>query len=136
MSNIKVIEEIYASFGRGDIPAILRHLAEDVEWEYAYRAAPNPVPWLQPRREKTGVAEFFKSLQDNLDIHRFGVNALAEGANLVVGIIDIEMTVKRTGKRIAEHDEAHIWRFNDAGMVVRFRHCADTYQQALALDGT
>jgi ketosteroid isomerase-like protein len=135
MSNVKVVQDIYAAFGRGDLPAILDKLADNVDWEYGYRVAPNPIPWLQPQRGKDGVAGFFKSLQDNLEIHGFGVNALAEGPNLVVSLFHIEATIKKTGKRIVEQDEAHIWHFNDAGKVVRFRHCADTYQQAMAYSG-
>lgn len=33
-SNIQTVQEIYAAFGRGDIPAIPGHLAENVIWEY------------------------------------------------------------------------------------------------------
>lgn len=134
MSNMKQVEEIYAAFGRGDIPAILDKQADDVDWDYAYREAPNPIPWLQPQRGKEGVAGFFQSIQENLEIHSFRVNALAEGMNVVIALFDIEATVKRTGKRIVEHDEAHVWHFNEAGKVVRFRHCADTYQQAMACE--
>jgi len=50
----------------------------------------------------------------------------------LIALIDIEATVKETGKRIVESDEAHIWQFDEAGTVVRFWHCADTYQQVMA----
>ena len=33
VSNLATVRGIYAAFGRGDIPAILDALAEDVEWE-------------------------------------------------------------------------------------------------------
>jgi ketosteroid isomerase-like protein len=133
MSKIKLVQDIYAAFGRGDIPAILDKLADNVEWDYAYRASPNPVPWLQPQHGKQGVAEFFKSLQDNLEIKRFAINELAEGPSVVVAILDLEAMVKRGAmKPIIEQDEAHIWHFDEAGKVVRFRHCADTYQHVTA----
>jgi ketosteroid isomerase-like protein len=134
MSNVTAVRSIYAAFGRGDILAILDKLAEDVDWDYAYRAVANPIPWLQPQRGKEGAAAFFRALQENLEIHRFAVSAPAEGSDLVVALFDIEATVKATGKRFVEQDEAHVWRFNDAGKVNRFRHCADTYQQAVALN--
>lgn len=135
MSNMSVVQDIYAAFGRGDIPTILDKLADDVDWDYAYRAAPNPIPWLQPQRGKDGAAGFFKKVQDNLEIHRFAVKTLTEGLNVIVALFDIEATVKPTGKPIVEQDEAHIWHFNDAGKVIRFRHCADTYQQVMAYEG-
>jgi hypothetical protein len=135
MSNIDAVKGIYAAFGRGDVPAILEKLADDVDWEYAYIGAPNPVPWLQPRRGKDGVAKFFPSLQDNLEFQRFAVNELAEGPSLVVALLYLEAKVKKNGRRIVEEDEAHIWRFNTAGKVDRFRHCADTYQHVMAYQG-
>lgn len=134
MSNLEVVQDVYAEFGRGDVPAILDKLADDVDWEYAYRVMPNPLPWLQPREDKAGVAKFFESL-GSLEFHAFTPKAFLEGAGLVVALIDLEATVKETGKRIVETDEAHIWHFNEAGKVVRFRHCADTYQQTMAYNG-
>ncbi len=101
-----------------------------MEWEYAYREAPNPVPWLHPRRGKQGGA-FFQSVQDNLEIHGFAVNALAEGPGVIIALFDIGATVKRTGKRIVARDEAQVWHFNEAGKAARFRHCDDAYQQAM-----
>ncbi|MCL4858277.1 MAG: nuclear transport factor 2 family protein [Caldilineaceae bacterium] len=131
MSNLKVVQEIYIAFGQGNIPGISEHMAEEVDWEYAYRQAPNPVPWLQPRDGKAGVAQFFESL-GALEFHQFVPKVLLEGPDLVVALIDLEATVKKTGKRIVERDEVHIWHFGEAGKVVRFRHCVDTYQHALA----
>ena len=32
--NTETVQEIYASFGRGDIHAILAKLREDIEWEH------------------------------------------------------------------------------------------------------
>lgn len=40
MSPIETVRQIYAAFGRGDVPAILACLAEDVDWEYGQ--PPNP----------------------------------------------------------------------------------------------
>jgi ketosteroid isomerase-like protein len=33
MGNLEVVQEIYEAFGRGDVPAILDHLADDVGWD-------------------------------------------------------------------------------------------------------
>lgn len=62
MSNLQTVQEIYAAFGRGDTSAILDKLADDVDWDYGYWDAPNPVPWLQAQRGKAGAAKFFESL--------------------------------------------------------------------------
>jgi ketosteroid isomerase-like protein len=135
MSNLQTVQTIYEAFGRGDVPTILEKLADDVDWDYAYRRAPNPIPWLQARRGRAGAAAFFESIATGLDVHSFAPKVLLEGQGVVMVIFDIECTVKRTGKRIVENDEAHIWYFDDQGKVSRFRHCADTYQQVMALEG-
>ena len=45
MSNIGTVREIYEAFGRGDVPAILNKLDDNIEWETQNPVA--GVPWLQ-----------------------------------------------------------------------------------------
>jgi len=130
--NSNAVREIYEAFGRGDIPAILAKLDENVEWEYG--TAPHEVPLLQPRRGRQEAAKFFESLAA-VEIHSFVPKAILEGEKVVVALIDLSATVKKNGKKIVEQDETHVWRFNDAGKVVRFRHCADTNQHVQAYRG-
>lgn len=125
MAPVDTVHQIYQAFGRGDVPAILDQLAEDVEWEYGISST--DVPWLQPRRGRAQVAEFFQALAA-LEIQKFQPKAFLEGGSLVVALVDLEATVRSTGRRVVEEDEAHIWRFDAAGKVSRFRHRADTYQ--------
>lgn len=53
---------IYEAFGRGDIPTILSHMADDIKWEqWADNTAQQAgVPWLQARHGKAGSSNFFK----------------------------------------------------------------------------
>jgi ketosteroid isomerase-like protein len=115
---------MYEAFGRGDIPAILAALAEDVEWEYGVNST--DVPWLQPRRGRAAVAGFFEAL-GAIDFHSFRPKALLESGPTVVSLIDLDATVRATGRKVVELDEVHIWHFDEAGRVVRFRHRADTH---------
>ncbi|HET7480595.1 MAG TPA: nuclear transport factor 2 family protein [Rubrobacteraceae bacterium] len=131
MQNVAVVGQIYEAFGRGDVPAILDHLAEDVEWEYGVDST--DVPWLQPRRGRQEVPGFFEAL-GALEIHSFAPKTMLESDDVVVAIVDFEATVKETGQRISEEDEAHIWHFAE-GKVVRFRHRSDTHQHQLAYQG-
>jgi ketosteroid isomerase-like protein len=127
--HIDVVQDIYRAFGQGDVPAILARLAEDVEWEYGVNST--DVPWLQPRRGRAGAAEFFASLA-GVDIQRFQVKTLFEAGQLVVALIDLDATVRATGRRVTEEDEVHIWHFDSKGQVVKFRHRADTHQHWVA----
>lgn len=50
-------------------------------------------------------------------------------------LVDLAGEVPRTGGRIAEEDEVHVWHFGPDGQVVRFRHVIDTLQHARAWRG-
>jgi uncharacterized protein len=125
MSNIQTVKGIYAAFGSGDIPTILSHLDDDIEWEYGMSNA--GVPWLQSRCGRANVAKFFESLAA-LDFEKFQPKTFLETDNVVIALIDVSFVVKANGKKIAEEDEVHIWHFDSHGQVVRFCHKIDTYQ--------
>lgn len=129
MTNSSTIQEVYAAFGRGDIPAILSHLSDDVDWDYG--SENGKIPWLSHGRGHAGAAAFFSSLQA-LEFHQFQPKVILEGPGVVVSLIDAEFTVKATGKRIKEEDEVHIWYFDEAGKIIKFRHRVDTLQHYLA----
>jgi len=131
MTPIETVQDIYAAFGRGDIPAILGRLAQDVEWEYATGA--NPIPWLQPLKGRDQVPRFFEALQANIEITRFEVGKIFGDAGTVVDLVNLDYTARASGRRVQEVDEVHIWHFNAAGQVQRFRHRADTWLQAWSI---
>jgi len=131
MSNLETVQEMYAAFGRGDVPAILSKLADDVEWD---ADSTSDVPLLQPRHGRDGVGAFFGSLAA-VDFTNFAPTAFLESDNVVVALIDVEFTVKATGRSVKQPDEAHIWRFGPDGKVVSFRHRVDTHAQHLAFSG-
>lgn len=131
MAQADTVRAIYEAFGRGDVPAILERLADDVEWEYG--GMPE-VPWLAPRRGRAQVGGFFESLAA-IEFHRFEATNLLEEGRLVVAIVQLEGTVRATGRRVFEEDEVHIWRFDGSGKVSRFRHRADTHQHWAAYTG-
>jgi ketosteroid isomerase-like protein len=124
------VRNIYAAFSRGDIPAILEHLAPDVEWEYGVTST--EVPWLQPRRGRAEVAEGFRASGAAVQYRKFQNKAILESGNLVVALNDAEFIVIATGRTVSEEDAVNIWHFNESGQVVRFRHRVDTHQQWLA----
>ncbi len=131
MTPIERVQQIYAAFGRGDVPFILSCLAPDVDWEHD--TFPNPIPWLQPLRGRDAVPRFFQALQAHVDFELFQPRQFFGDGDTVVDLVDLTYTVKATGVRVVEIDEVHIWRFNGQGLVQRFRHRADTWQTALAL---
>lgn len=131
MTPIETIQHLYAAFGRGDVPTILAGLADDVDWEHD--AFPNPVPWLQPLHGRDQVPRFFEALFSSVEMNVFKPKMFFADGLTVVDLVDVECTVRATGKRIIEPDAVHIWRLNARGLVQRFRHRADTWQSAMAL---
>ena len=132
MAHVQTVQQIYDAFGRGDVAAILAKLAQDVDWEYG--GGSTDVPWLQPRRGRERVAGFFEAL-GGLDFHSFAPKEFFESGATVVVLIDLEATVRATGRRVSEVDEVHIWRFDAAGLVSGFCHRADTYKHWAAYHG-
>lgn len=129
MDPLQSAQQICAAFGRGDAAAILQRLAPDVEWECG--ATENAAPWLQPRRGRDGAVAFFAALA-GIDIHRFALKSLVASGPTVIALVDIEFTVKATGKRVVEEDEVHLWHFGADGLVQRFRHRVATHAHPLA----
>jgi ketosteroid isomerase-like protein len=130
---VQKVQSIYEAFGRADVPAILEHLAEDIEWEY--QPVHNNVPWLQKRRGRAGAAAFFQAVGENLEFSHFAPRTFLEGPGIVAVLVDVDATVRKTGRPIVERDEVHLWHFDAAGRVVRFRHAPDTAQNQAAWNG-
>ena len=127
MSNIQIVQEIYAAFGAGDIDAILDRLAEDVRWEHwpdGSGAQRHDVPWLAERTGRDEVAGFFEAI-GALDMHTFAPIAFLEGDGDVAAVIAIDLTVTATGERFRD-EEIHLWSFGADGRVTDFRHYVDT----------
>jgi ketosteroid isomerase-like protein len=136
MNPIETVHQIYAAFGQGDVPTILGTMSDDVAWEYAYLAGMHDaIPWLTPRRGKAGVLAFLQALAAGLKIERFQVNAVLGEGSRVVALVDLDAVVASTDVRIIERDEVHVWYFDDAGKVTRFRHASDTLQHYRAVTG-
>jgi ketosteroid isomerase-like protein len=55
------IHNLYAAYGRGDVPGALADLADDVDW--AAEASGDSVPWFGTYRGKEQVPEFFAAMR-------------------------------------------------------------------------
>ena len=60
--HISIVLEIYNAFRKGDIPTVINHLSDEVQWEHwaDNSAQKEEVPWMQAQRGKAGAMEFFK----------------------------------------------------------------------------
>jgi hypothetical protein len=123
MSNIETVKLIYEAFGRGDIPAIVDKLDQNVEWDVE-DPAPG-VPWLQPRHGAVNVPAFFESLAP-LSFERFEPHTFFEDGDKVFALVAFDVTHIASGKKYRFANEGHLWFFDHAGKVVKYQHVADT----------
>ena len=131
-NNLKTIHSIYEAFGKGDIPAIIDCLAEDVQWEKwdDNSAQQAGVPWLQARQGKEGAVTFFKIVGE-LNIKDFRVLSIMSNENQVAVEFIIEADVPSTRGHYRD-EEMHLWTFDEQGKVIRLRHYADTAKHMAA----
>jgi ketosteroid isomerase-like protein len=121
MSNVDTVKQMYGAFGKGDIPAIVDRMDENVAWD-TQTSVPH-VPWLAPRRGKTNVPAFFESLTP-LHFTRFEPHTFFADGDKVFALIHIE--VEANGKRYVCPNEGHLWRFGRDGRIVEYQHVTDT----------
>ncbi len=126
---LETARQIYADFGKGNIPGILAVLADDVVWEEG--ATDYGIPWLRPGRGKGHVGEFFTVVGREFDISSFEATQFFEAGNTVIVRCHMRATIRSTGKRLEDAFELHLWRFGADGKAAGFRHVVDTHQQWL-----
>jgi uncharacterized protein len=125
-THIQSVSEMYEAFGRGDLPGILSHLAEDVTWDvtdepWSPHAA--EVPWLAPRRGRDEVAEFF-GIVSAWSYERFEVLDMLASDTQVAA--EIRMTAALPGGARLDEAVIHLWTFGPDGRVIKLRRMLDT----------
>ena len=68
-NNIQKMQSLYAAFGRGDINTILSNVSDDADW--GTDTVANAVPWYGIRRGREGVADFFATLDREVEFTTF-----------------------------------------------------------------
>ena len=135
MDNQSIIGHIYECFGKGDVPAILERISEDVKWEHwdKNHAQATGIAYMQRRQGKQGASDFFGTLAA-IEMRDFKVLSILSGGNKVCVEVVIEFKVKATGK-ILRDEELHLWTLDDRGQVIGLRHYVDTAKHIEANTG-
>jgi uncharacterized protein len=121
---LTIVGQLYAAFGRGDIPGLLELVDPDVDWSLQVDApGADLVPMFRNGRGHAAVVEYFGGVAD-LEVHSFVPGAFYSAADTVVVEVRIDFTHRGTGKR-GTFDELHHWIVRD-GRVVRYRPFVDT----------
>ena len=126
--NVRAVQEIFAAFGRGDIPAVVGALSEDVDWQIA---APPAAPYGGLRRGRAQVGECFQQLGATHEFEQFEPQEFVAQGDTVVVLGRERLRARATG-RVAENPWAMTFTFRK-GQVVCFRTYEDTAAVAAAL---
>lgn len=113
---ITVVQQAYEAFGRGDVPAILSLVADEVDWEFVASANLAYAGW---RRNREEVAEFFADIRRADDIHAFEPREFIEAGEHVTVLGWGKSTALDTGKQF-ESEWVHVFTVKN-GKISRWR---------------
>ena len=124
---LAVVQSAYAAFNRGDIPAVLDVIADDVEWKFI---GSKGLPYTGTFRGKDEVAKFFASIPEVEDLLVFEPRESIPAGDKVA-VLGWERSQVRLGGKVFESEWAHIFTIRD-GRIVRFWGMYDTQASAEA----
>jgi ketosteroid isomerase-like protein len=107
--NVQRVQELYAAFGRGDAPAILDMLTDDV---VRYDPGAPQLPHAGRYIGREGVGRFFGSLGETLEIDQFAPTESLAQTDRVVVLGALHARVRETG-RSNENEWAMVWTLRD-----------------------
>jgi len=124
--NVQQAKDAYAEFTRGDIPAVLDSMTDDVEWVISPGS-----PLGGTFRGKAQVGEWFKRLGGEVEYTTFEpAEFIAQGDKVVV-LVHLAGTGRATAKKFVD-DVAHVLTYR-GGKLAHFRAYTDTATEGEAL---
>lgn len=119
--NTRLVQQAYQSIAAGDIRALLKAFAEDVEWELPEM---ENVPFAGKWRGHEGVRQFFSKVFEVQDVVRFEPEEYIAQGDKVVALGHFIMRIKATAIEFGSK-WAQVWTVKD-GKVLRFYEYVDT----------
>jgi ketosteroid isomerase-like protein len=129
-NHIRIVQEIYAAFRRGDVPGIMEHISEDLR-HFGIVSETTLIPWHIQITKKKDVPLFFQAIADSSDITRFEPRDFAAGGDNVYCTISFDTTFKKSGKTISMDNAVHRFTFRN-GKVIEWRGTEDTAKTTAA----
>jgi uncharacterized protein len=118
---LDVVHQGYAAFGRHDIPALLKLVADEVNWE---EICPASLPYAGVRRNPTGVGEFFAALHQADDVTVFEPREFIEAGENVTVLGYLE-GIARDTKQTYQTEWIHLFTVRN-GKITRWRGFTNT----------
>ena len=121
---IDTIGRVYEAFGRGDIPAILGDMTDDVDW--AAETMSSAAPWYGVRHGKDEVSAFFNEFGSTMEVQEFTPLAFAANDTDVFTLVRMRARARNTGRTMVNNVH-HFFRFKN-GKIALWRGSEDTAQ--------
>lgn len=129
-ANLKIVQDVLAAFVRGDIPAILNSLTDDVDWFIP--GPPDRLAFSGQRRGREQVVQFFMALDATIEFLKFEPRDYVAAGDKVVAFGHNEDRMKATNV-FFENDWACLFVVRD-GKIAKLRMYEDTAAFVMALE--
>jgi ketosteroid isomerase-like protein len=125
MSNVQLAKDIYAAFGRGDIPTALAALHPEIEWRQAegHPYQPDGAAWVGPQAV---LEKLFMRLGSEWDGFTVNIRTLHDAGEHVVMEGRYTGLYKSSGNSL-DAQVCHVLRFR-GGKLLNFQQYLDTGQ--------
>ena len=124
---LEVVQAAYALFGRGDVPAILDLIADQVDWKFC---GAKGLPYTGTFRTKADIAKWFASIPEVDEIQAFEPREFISAGDKVA-VLGWERSRARPDGKVFETEWAHVFTVR-AGRIVRFWGMYDSQASAAA----
>lgn len=119
--NVKIVQQVYENFQKGNIPALLKTLSDDIEWDLPKI---ENVPIAGKRQGRDRVADFFVTLNETQEKMDFAATDFVAQDQKVIVLGRYTWRVKASGSQFTS-DWAHVFTMRD-GRIERFQEYNDT----------
>lgn len=127
-TGVQVVQDLYMAFGRGDLPAILAVLDEEVDWFFNGRST--DILYAGHYYGHEQMMGFFATVATTCNVLAFGPHEILACGEHVVSMGSERVQVKATGC-VFETEWLHLFTIR-GGKIVRLREYYDTAAMAKA----
>lgn len=120
--HLAIVQEMFVCFERGDIPGILLHLDDQVDWRHA--GNPGILPFAGHFRGRTGVLHYFERLMPALRIDICTPTNFQTDGSYVRADLHVEGIANATGRAFC-FDTQLTWTFGPGGQLTALDQTGD-----------
>jgi len=95
--NLRIVQEGYAAFAKGDIAAVLNSYADDVDW--AMPGSPDVIPYAGRRRGIEQVTQFYATFSQIEEVEQMELQDFIAKGDRVLVFGHYKGLVKSTGRK-------------------------------------